>query len=105
MRHMLTLVFDMLLGAGMLVAAFGALWSRDLFRAVVLFVVFGLMVAIAWIRLQAPDVALAEAAIGAGLTGALLLDAIGHLRGGVRDERARGADARDANAPDADAGE
>ncbi len=30
---------------------------------------------------QAPDIALAEAAIGAGLTGALLFDAVGHLQG------------------------
>jgi uncharacterized MnhB-related membrane protein len=36
--------------------------------------------ALAWARLGAPDIALAEAAIGAGLTGALLLDAVGHLR-------------------------
>ena len=33
-------------------------------------------------RLGAPDVALAEAAIGAGLSGALLLDTVGHLRAG-----------------------
>lgn len=77
---MLTLGFDIVLGVGMIIAAVGALWSRDLFRAVVLFVVFGLLGALAWMRLQAPDVALAEAAIGAGLTGALLLDALGHLR-------------------------
>jgi multisubunit Na+/H+ antiporter MnhB subunit len=74
------LVFDALLGLGLVLAALGALWSRSLFRGVVLFVVFGLLVAIAWVRLDAPDVALAEAAIGAGLTGALLLDAVGHLR-------------------------
>jgi len=83
---MLTLLFDVLLGLGLVVAALGALWSRDLFRAVVLFIVFGLLVALAWIRLQAPDVALAEAAIGAGLTGALLLDAVGHLRRTSRSE-------------------
>lgn len=76
----MTLLFDILLGLGLLLAALGALWSRSLFRAVVLFVVFGLLVALAWVRLEAPDVALAEAAIGAGLTGALLLDAVGHLR-------------------------
>lgn len=76
----MTLFFDLLLGLGLLLAALGALWSRSLFRAVVLFVVFGLLVALAWVRLDAPDVALAEAAIGAGLTGALLLDAVGHLR-------------------------
>src|SRR5690606_33877324 len=34
---------------------------------------------IAWVRLSAPDVALAEAAIGAGLTGALILDAVRQL--------------------------
>jgi len=36
--------------------------------------------ALSWARLQAPDIALAEAAIGAGLTGALLLDAYGALQ-------------------------
>ena len=36
--------------------------------------------ALAWARLAAPDIGLAEAAIGAGLTGALLLDAYGVLQ-------------------------
>lgn len=62
--------------------AAAALASSDLFRAVVMFIVFGILMALAWVRLSAPDLALAEAAIGAGVTGALLLDAIGHLRPG-----------------------
>ena len=45
-----------------------------------LFIVFGLLMSLAWARLAAPDIGLAEAAIGAGLTGALLLDAYGVLR-------------------------
>ena len=49
-------------------------------RAVVMFIVFGLLLTLAWARLDAPDIALAEAAIGAGLTGALLLDAVATLR-------------------------
>jgi energy-converting hydrogenase B subunit D len=36
-----------------------------------------LLMALVWARLAAPDIALAEAAIGAGVTGALLLDALG----------------------------
>jgi energy-converting hydrogenase B subunit D len=72
--------FDLLVAALLLWVAWGALSVPDLFRAVVLFIVFGLVMALAWVRLEAPDVALAEAAIGAGLTGALLLDALGHLR-------------------------
>nr|WP_242464246.1 hydrogen gas-evolving membrane-bound hydrogenase subunit E [Halorhodospira halophila] len=49
--------------------------TRMLFRSVVLFIVFGLLMAVTWARLAAPDLALAEAAIGAGITGALLLSA------------------------------
>jgi multisubunit Na+/H+ antiporter MnhB subunit len=46
---------------------------------VVLFIAFGLLLALAWVRLGAPDVALAEAAIGAGITGTLLLVGLGRL--------------------------
>lgn len=74
------IAFDLLLTTALLWSAGRALTTPDLFRAVVLFIVFGLLMALAWARLGAPDVALAEAAIGAGLSGALLLDTIGHLR-------------------------
>jgi multisubunit Na+/H+ antiporter MnhB subunit len=57
-----------------------ALASADLFRGVVLFMAFGLLMSMAWARLQAIDIALAEAAIGAGLTGALFLNAIAERR-------------------------
>ncbi len=72
--------FDLLIIAALVWSAARALTVADLFRGVVLFIVFGLLMALAWARLGAPDIALAEAAIGAGLTGALLLDAVGHLR-------------------------
>ncbi len=72
--------FDLLLGAGVCITAWLALSSRELFRAVVMFIVFGLCMALVWARLQAPDIALAEAAIGAGITGVLLLDTLGYLR-------------------------
>ncbi len=51
------------------------LHTRDLFEAVVLFVAYGLTLALAWMRVGAPDLALAEAALGAGVTGALFLNA------------------------------
>ncbi len=77
---MMTLAFDWLLVVALLWSAWRCLASADLNRAVVMFIVFGLLMALAWARLDAPDIALAEAAIGAGLTGALLLDALGALR-------------------------
>jgi energy-converting hydrogenase B subunit D len=83
---MTELLFDALLAMALVWTALRALLVPELFRSVVLFIAFGLLLALAWARLAAPDLALAEAAIGAGLTGALLLDAVGHLRR-VKDAR------------------
>lgn len=66
-------VFDALLGLGLLGLGVLVVAGRTLFASVVLYTVFGLLMAVAWARLGAPDLALAEAAIGAGLTGAMLM--------------------------------
>lgn len=73
--------FDILLVATLVWLAVRALAEIKMFKSIVLFIAFGLLVSLAWVRLSAPDIALAEAAIGAGITGALLLDAAGHMRG------------------------
>src|SRR3974390_1388570 len=55
-----------------------AVWTivaRDLFAAVVAYVAYGLFLALVWIRMYAPDVALTEAAVGGGVTGVLLVAA------------------------------
>ncbi len=76
----MSLVFDLLLAAALLWSGGRCLSVDRLDRAIVLFIAFGLLMALAWARLAAPDIGLAEAAIGAGLTGALLLDAYGALK-------------------------
>jgi len=53
--------------------------TRDLFEATVLFIGFGLTLSLVWVRLGAPDLALAEAALGTGVTGALILYAYRRL--------------------------
>jgi len=73
-------LIDGLIGIGLLWLAWRALFCPELFKAIVLFIAFGLLMTLAWVRLKAPDVALAEVAIGAGLTGALLLSAWAKLR-------------------------
>lgn len=79
----MTLLFghliDLLLAATLTVLAWRLLATSDLFKATVLFIAFGLLMALAWVRLDAPDLALAEAVIGAGITGVLLLTALRHL--------------------------
>ncbi|TVR08710.1 MAG: DUF4040 domain-containing protein [Salinarimonadaceae bacterium] len=73
------LVFDGLLALLAVAAAMAAIGGRDLFGSVAFFIVYGLLIAIAWVRLDAIDVALAEAAIGAGLTGILLISALARV--------------------------
>jgi energy-converting hydrogenase B subunit D len=77
-------ILDVLLAVTLIWLAWRILTLDALFEEAVLFIVFGLVMALAWVRLGAPDIALAEAAIGAGLTGALVLDAVGQF-----DDRAR----------------
>lgn len=72
-------LFDILLGLGLLVLALGIVRARSLYQSVVMFMVFGLLAALAWTRLHATDIALAEAAIGAGVTGALFLSTLGRI--------------------------
>ncbi|WP_409329356.1 hydrogenase subunit MbhD domain-containing protein [Trujillonella humicola] len=70
-----TWLVDGVLVTGIVGVAALALTVRDRVSAVALFVVFGLLVSAGYARLAAPDIALAEAAIGAAVTGALLLEA------------------------------
>jgi uncharacterized MnhB-related membrane protein len=76
----LTFGFDVILMAVVLAVATWTIAARSAFVAVVVFVVYGLLLAVMWVRLSAVDVALTEAAIGSGITGMLLLGAAARLR-------------------------
>jgi energy-converting hydrogenase B subunit D len=67
---------DIILAVALVALAGSLLATRNLFKAVILFIVFGLLMSVVWVRLGAPDIALAEAAIGTGLTAALFLEAV-----------------------------
>ena len=73
---LIDLVLDGALALALPLLAWRALAARDLRGGVVLFFGFGLLSAMAWVRLAAPDVALVEAALSAGVTGVLLLGAV-----------------------------
>lgn len=64
---------DIVLAILLLSTAWGALFAATRRDAMAMFIAFGVIVALIWARLDAPDLALAEAAIGAGLTGTLFL--------------------------------
>jgi multisubunit Na+/H+ antiporter MnhB subunit len=71
-----------------------AVLARDASSAVFSFIAYGLLLTLGWVRLYGIDVALTEAAIGGGLTGALLIGAASRLRGSFaagRDESPGGS--------------
>ena len=79
--------FDLMLSGSLLWLAWQLLRSADVFKAIIFFICFGLLMSLAWVRMHAPDVALAEAAIGAGLTGPLLLAALRRMERRHKKER------------------
>ncbi len=79
---MIYLIFDAVLVVLLIWLAWRSVTDRDLLRSVVQFIIMGLLMAVVWLRLGAPDVAMAEAAVGSGLTGALILSAWARTREG-----------------------
>jgi multisubunit Na+/H+ antiporter MnhB subunit len=77
-------VLDLLLAVMILACAAWTLLARTTFVAVAAFAAFGLLLALAWVRLGAVDVALTEAPVGV-LTSLLLLGAAARLPRTARD--------------------
>ena len=76
----MTELLDTGLAALILALAVWAVFARTMFPAVVGFIAYGLLLSLVWVQLHGIDVALTEAAIGGGLSGALLIGAAARLR-------------------------
>lgn len=91
-------LFDSLLVVLVLAAGAWSILSRQTMTAVIVFITYGLLLAIVWVRLGAIDVALTEAAIGSGVTGMLLIAAGARLAKDPSAVRLRSASGRAAMA-------
>jgi len=54
--------------------------TRDLLSAVIIFAAYSLVMAVLWLLLRSPDVAMTEAAIGAGVTTIMFIAVISRTR-------------------------
>ena len=67
----------------LVVCALAVSASRNLLSAVIIFMAYSLVMAVLWVLLMAPDLAVTEAAVGAGVTSVLFfvtLQRMGALR-------------------------
>jgi uncharacterized MnhB-related membrane protein len=71
----------------LLVSAFMALWFRNLLHSVIALGVFSLVLALEFYILRAPDVAIAEASIGAGLSTTIFVITLRAVRDRNRREK------------------
>lgn len=72
-------LFDLIILLMMIVCVISIARTRDLVKASILFSVYSLALCLLWVHRSAPDVAMTEAAVGAGVTVALFLYTIAHV--------------------------
>ena len=65
------LIFEYILLAFLVVCAVSVCFSRNLLNSILIFMSYSLVMSIIWILLESPDLAITEAAVGAGVTSLL----------------------------------
>ena len=70
-------VFDITLLLLLIATALAVARMKDLLAATVVFSTYSLVMCLVWLHRGAPDVAMTEAAVGAGVTTVLFLIAVG----------------------------
>lgn len=66
-------VFQCILLGFLVVCAIGASLSKSLLNSILIFMSYSLVMSVIWILLESPDLAITEAAVGAGVTTVLFL--------------------------------
>lgn len=69
-------MFDLLLGALLLFSAIACMHSKDMLKSGIFFLTFGMISGLVWVRLSAPDIAMVEVVLGAGITSVLIFKLI-----------------------------
>ena len=69
-------ILNVILLAVIVACAVAVSLTRELLSAVIIFMIQGLTMSVVWIMLQAPDLAITEAAVGTGISTVLMLAAL-----------------------------
>ena len=64
-------IFETILLIGLVVCAIAVSFSKKLLNSILIFMSYSLMMSAIWILLESPDLAITEAAVGAGVTSLL----------------------------------
>ncbi|WP_027623554.1 hydrogenase subunit MbhD domain-containing protein [Clostridium lundense] len=74
-------IFSMIMLLFLIFSSIAVSSIKSLLGAIIVFMVYSLVMAILWQQLNAPDLAITEAAVGAGITTVLFIITLKRIRG------------------------
>ena len=80
-------IFRILLLTGLLVCAIATACTKKPMQAVIIYVAYSVIMSVVWILLESPDLAITEAAVGAGVTSILFFLTLRQLNLIDRDQK------------------
>lgn len=81
-------IFTCILLGFLVVCAIAASLSKNLLNTILIFMSYSLVMSVIWILLESPDLAITEAAVGAGVTTVLFLVTLKKIRAIIDEEKA-----------------
>ena len=76
----LTKIAEIILLILLVVCAVGVNFGKSLLQAVIIFMSYSSIMCILWVLMESPDLAITEAAVGAGISGTLFLMTLKKIR-------------------------
>ena len=74
------LIFEHILLLFLVVCAIAVSFSKNLLNSIIIFMSYSLVMSMIWILLESPDLAITEAAVGAGVTSLLFFVTLKKIR-------------------------
>ena len=89
----------------LIVCAIAVSVTKDLLTSIIIYMAYSMIMSVIWITLESPDLAITEAAVGAGVTTLLLFLALKKIHAIDARNEVRKAHAKEKRGGDADADE
>ena len=80
-------LFEIILLVSLIVCAVSVAFTKDLLTSIIIFMSYSLIMCVIWVLLQSPDLAITEAAVGAGVTSILFFVTLKKIRAIRREEQ------------------
>lgn len=82
-------VFTYILLGFLIVCAISVSFTKNLLNSILIYMSYSLVMSVIWVLLESPDLAITEAAVGAGITTLLFFATLKKIRGVIVEEEGK----------------